>query len=358
LLFAELRRSSAATKAIHIVRLGNFETSSSFALDPIRLLCEFRRGSMQNMQQSASKQEVHPVENKDVNTSNQRARRRVCFAPEDKLCSFVLIKPYYEMSVEELEDGYDGRFMSKEFTVMRAQEVDWERQFEVFPSDDESASCKQLYHMFVRLIPAFSEEMFFVDEKGERCHPAHWTEFSRDLLPYLRRCGHIPPGFGSWDSYERHLVWYNEFYQTCITWYDHHFCGFPIEPLPQAVEDNEGGFDGADVDDDDDDNDDSVDNQADSFLETEAPVKDHGCDGSGIGAPSVATLLSGYKEKEESLVIDTGVEDSGVEVVGWGEELEAVTVPPPMRKLKAFGPCNRTRPYLGRRCKENVRYTK
>jgi hypothetical protein len=282
------------------------------------------------------------------------------------------------MSAEELGDCYDGRFMLNEFTDMKSQEVDWERQFEVFPSDDESAFCKQMYHMFVKHVPAFSEDMFFVDEKGERCHPAHWTAFSRGLLPSLRNSGHIPPGFSSWDSYERHLVWYNEFYQKCITWYDHHFCGFPFEPLPQDVEDKGGSFDGADVDanaaDDDnddgdedsvdnqpdnfletearydhdfcgflivplpkdvedkgggfdgaevdnnanaeDDDDNSVDDQSDNFLETEATVKKHGCVGSGADAPSVATLLSGDKEKKEGLVIDSGVEDTGNEVVG------------------------------------------
>jgi hypothetical protein len=279
LLFAELRRSSAATKAIHYLRLGDFETSSSFALDRIRLLRECRRDFMQNMQQSAPNQKVRFVKN----WVRRRVRRRVRFAPEDKLCSFVLIKPYYEMSAEELGDCYDGRYMSNEFTNLKTQEVDWERQFEVFPSDDESVFCTQMYRMFVNHIPAFSEETFFVDEKGERCHPAHWTAFSRDILPYLRKFGHVPPGFGSWESYERHLVWYNKFYQKCITWYDYHFCGFPVEPLqlqlPQDKEDEEACLDSADVyanaADDGYGDGDSVDNQPDSFLETEAMHEHH-----------------------------------------------------------------------------------
>ncbi|GAX28586.1 hypothetical protein FisN_1Hu623 [Fistulifera solaris] len=187
------------------------------------------------------------------------------------------------MSAEELANCYDGRFMSKEFTDMKRQEVKWERQFEVFPSDDESTFCEHTYWKFVKHIPAFSEEVFFVDEKGERCHPAHWTAFSRDLLPYLRKFGHIPPGFGSWESYERHLVWYNKFYQKCITWYDYHFCGFPVEPLqlqlPQDEEDEEASLDSADVyanaAGDGYGYGDSVDNQPDSFLETEAMHEHH-----------------------------------------------------------------------------------
>ncbi|GAX11665.1 hypothetical protein FisN_7Lu031 [Fistulifera solaris] len=421
LLLAELRRSSAAAakSSTHIVQLWDLETSSSFALDRICLVreFEFRRRSTQSTQQSASKQEVRSVEH---TVRRRRVRRRVRFAPEDKLCSFVLIKPYYEMSAEELGDCYDGRFMLKKFTNMKTQEVDWERQFEVFPSDDESAFCEHTYWKFVKHIPAFTEELFFVDEKGERCHPAHWTAFSRGLLSYLRKSGHVPPGFCSWDTYERHLVWYHEFYHTCITWYDHHFCGFPVEPLPQDAEEIGGSFDGADVDanaDGKDFGDDKgVDNRPDDFLETEArydhnfcgflleplprdvedkggrfdgaeldnnanaegdddrsvgyhaesfpgteaTVEARGFVGSGVVALSIATLIFEDNEDEDDVAIDTGVEVEDIEdeVVGLGEEVDAVTVLPPTRKLKAFGPCNRTRPYLGRRCKENVQYTK
>ncbi len=359
LLLAELRRSSAATKLTHhSVRLRNLEASSSIDLDCIRLLRKNRCRSTPSTQQSASKQEVHSFENRV-----RGCRRRVRFAPGDQLCSFVLIKPYYEMSAQELANCYDGRFMSKEFTDMKSQEVKWERQFEVFPSDDESAFCKRTYWKFEKHIPAFSEEVFFVDEKGEKCHPAHWTAFSRGLLPYLRKSGHVPPGFCSWASYERHLLWYNEFYHTCITWYDHHFCGVPVEPLPQDVEDTEGGAGDAEVDDHANaedsfyaDDDRSVGYHADSFPGTEATVEDRDYVGSGAGAPTAATLVFVDEENEEDT--DTGVEDIGDEVVGVGGEEDAVTVLPPTRKLKAFGPCNRTRPYLGRRCKENIQYTK
>ncbi|GAX20721.1 hypothetical protein FisN_7Hu030 [Fistulifera solaris] len=363
LLLAELRRSSAATKLTHhSVRLRNLEAFSSIDLDRIRLLRKFRCRSTPSTQQSASKQEVHSFENRV-----RGRRRRVRFAPGDQLCSFVLIKPYYEMSAEELASCYDGRFMSKEFTDMKSQEVKWERQFEVFPSDDESAFCKHTYWKFEKHIPAFSEELFFVDEKGEKCHPAHWTAFSIGLLPYLRKSAHVPPGFSSWASYERHLLWYNEFYHTCIMWYDYHFCGVPVEPLPQDVEDTEGGAGDAEVDDhanaEDNfnaDDDGSVGYHADSFPGIEAAVEDRGCVGSRASAPTAATLVFVDEVKEEDHVIDTdtGVEDTGDEVVGLGEEVDAVTVVPPTRKVKAFGPCNRTRPYLGRRCKENIQYTK
>ena len=75
------------------------------------------------------------------------------------------------------------------------------------------------------------------------------------------------------------------------------------------------------------------------------------------------------EKEEEDLVIETAVDadDEMTMVVVEEEEPEMEVLdagagvgvlPRRLRKLKTFGPCNRTRPYLKRKCKENVRYTK
>ena len=70
-------------------------------------------------------------------------------------------------------------------------------------------------------------------------------------------------------------------------------------------------------------------------------------------------------EKDEEEIPDSvDVEDDGELVAMVDEEetermvLDAAAPSRPTRKLKSFGPCHRTRPYLKRKCKENVRYTK
>ena len=270
------------------------------------------------------------------------------------------------MSAEEFSERYDRRFMSRDFLGSKRQEVAWERQFEVFPSDD-FFDC-DWYRMHEDLVSAFSDETFFLDEKGEKCHPAHWSAFSTDFVPFLRQLGVIPPGFASWDAYESYLRLYHEFYQTCIKWYDHHFCGMAVEPLSLLEEDDDEG--------DKDDN-----SKAPEVEENEAPeamdLESLDYYSSVLSQADERLLLVGYLPgileeceeeadmEEEDLVIDTVVdaEDEMTMVVVEEEEperevLDAGVLPRRTRKLKTFGPCNRTRPHLKRKCKENVRYTK
>ena len=297
----------------------------------------------------------------------KRGRRRARFmADKSRLFSYQTIKSREQMSAEEFSERYDRRFMSRDFLVSKRQEVAWERQFEVFPSDDFFDSDG--YRMHEGLVPAFSDETFFLDEKGEKCHPAHWSAFSTDFVPFLRQLGVIPPGFASWDVYESYLRSYHEFYQTCIKWYDHHFCGMAVEPLSLLEEDDDEG--------DKDDN-----SKAPEVEENEAPeamdLESLDYYSSVLSQADERLLLVGYLPgileeceeeadmEEEDLVIDTVVdaEDEMTMVVVEEEEperevLDAGVLPRRTRKLKTFGPCNRTRPHLKRKCKENVRYTK
>ncbi|GAX16890.1 hypothetical protein FisN_5Hu265 [Fistulifera solaris] len=88
LLFAELRRSSAATAIHNYLRLGDFETSSSFALDPIRHVCEF-----------SNKRVVWNAHFRCL--LKERGLLRVRFAPDDNLLSFCFIERIGQLSARE-----------------------------------------------------------------------------------------------------------------------------------------------------------------------------------------------------------------------------------------------------------------
>ncbi|MGL4351431.1 MAG: hypothetical protein ACRCT2_12845, partial [Plesiomonas shigelloides] len=298
---------------------------------------------------------------------------RVQFLSDESLLfSYQFVKLRAEMSAQEFSERYDGRYVSREFMVNKRQEVAWERMFEVFASDDVFDA--DWYYLLHGLVPAFTDETFFVDEKGEKCHPAHWTAFSTDVVPFLKELGVVPPGFASWDVYESYLRSYHEFYQICIKWYDHHFCGMAVEPL--IVDDV--GEDGENTNNQPED---SMDLMESASYSSAADAERDGCIGASWCLLSLNYLPvieeegeEGAEMEEEECSFIAPAEDAGnlvatvddEEEPGVGVEVEvephaAVVLPRPMRKtrkLKTFGPCNRTRPYLKRKCKENVRYTK
>ena len=433
LIAEELRRSTAATKGTLPARLDLVETSSCRDFDPTRhwyasasasvfradellgLLgtesIQAHRGRHRSLDSGLMDATIRAAgrcflaiktvfwkffcggakstfEDENAITSGRfpkRGLRRVRFMRDKtRLFSYQIIQRREQMSAEEFSERYDRRFTSRDFLVSKRQEVAWERQFEVFPSDDFLDS--DWYRVHDDLVSAFSDETFFLDEKGEKCHPAHWSAFSTDFAPFLRQLGVIPPGFASWDAYESYLRSYHEFYQTCIKWYDHHFCGMAVEALslleddedenseaPEAEENGEPEAMDLESPDDfssmlsqadgrlllvsylpailEERDDDSEKEQEDLAIETVVDSEDE--------------MTEEAEKEEEDLVLETVVDSEDEMTMAAVEEeepekevLDADVLSHPTKKLKTFGPCNRTRLYLKRKCKENVRYTK
>ncbi|GAX25661.1 hypothetical protein FisN_15Lu056 [Fistulifera solaris] len=344
LLLAERRGSSAATRAIHIARLGNLETSRSFAPDRIRLLREFRCGSILNMQQSASNQEVQSLRKKDVvvNNARERTRRRVRFASKENQESLLIIENCLDMS----DDEFHERYWSSETFNQRRDESSEDRDFEIFKSHE--FFDERFYFLFsTQTSVMFTEEVFFLDHEGERRHPAHWKGFCTRIRPHLQKDREIP-GFPSVDAYENYLRFYDKLYRTCITWYDNNLWRTAGVLIPEPVPENES-------------------------LESDSNIMEDMVDGSGV-CDAVALADERFSvhfvvEECEDIIIHCDVvedsSDSGVvqraaveEHEAEGRKEAAAFLPRKMKKMKAFGPCFRSRPFLKRKCKENVRYSK
>ncbi|GAX17172.1 hypothetical protein FisN_10Lu019 [Fistulifera solaris] len=340
LLFVELRRSSAATTATDFVRLGNVETSSSIDLDRIRLLCGIRSVSMQSMQQSATKQEVRLLENmdEDVIVSSGRGRRRVRFASKENRESFLMIENCLDMS----EDEFHERYWSNEIVKQRRDESSEERDFDIFQSHE--FFDERLYLLFsAQPSVMLTEEVFFLDHEGERRHPAHWKGFCTRIRPHLQKDREIP-GFPSVDAYENYLQFYDKLYRTCITWYDNNLW----RTVGVLIPENEGL-------------------ESDSNIVEDMEDEGGACDAVALADERFSVQF--VVEDCEDITIHCDVlEDSGdfgvvQETAVKGHEVEsmgeaAAPAPSKMKKMKAFGPCFRSRPFLKRKCKENVRYSK
>ncbi|MGL4350463.1 MAG: hypothetical protein ACRCT2_07870 [Plesiomonas shigelloides] len=123
-------------------------------------------------------------------------------------------------------------------------------------------------------------------------------------------------------------------------------------------------------------------NSSDPELTSKVDGDEDGCIGaSGCEESNWQLLVVGFlpaiSEEDE---VDAELEEEEVSFIAAAEDAEELVAvvdeedeeepekavldaavlprPRPTRKWKTFGPCNRTRPYLKRQCKENVRYTK
>jgi hypothetical protein len=293
---AELRRPSAATKTAPPSRLELLETSSPLSFNAT--------GPLRETEDTGVTLDAYFRD-----FERKYGLRRVRFPSEEKLVSYRFVKHLQDMGDNEKRELFDTRWMSKDFTEMKTDEVIWECQFEREFFDGQGPA------------PVMTEEMFFVDEKGELCHPAHWITFSTELVPFIRESGVVPAGFASWDAYEGHLRQYQEFYV-------HHFCCGPtVEPSAHM---DDGG---------------TLDVDCDGHEEEDR-------DGSMVVVEMVPDV-------EADTAVETKADQEVVEVAAPVPVPVHVPVPgPSKRKKKTFGPCNRTRPYLMRECKANVRYSK
>ncbi len=234
--------------------------------------------------------------------------RRIRFARGRHLFSLCLIEQCKDMSSAQKKACFNAGPEMKSMSL----HGQFEQAFELF-------RCHDFYDddlfMAFRADTVFTltEETFYTDSNGTKCHPAYWHEFYNDIVPSLP--GHkTVPGYASWDEYLQYLHSYEVFYQTSIV-----ISTFELDK---------------NIDVDADDADADAHSDADVQVDADADTED------------------GNVEEEDGAELLNEEED--FEHINEAAELvvAALILPPQMKKMKVFGPSNRSRPFLSRKCKE------
>ena len=146
------------------------------------------------------------------------------------------------------------------------------------------------------------EPCFFVDHRGQRVHPAFWNEFRHGVMQELEDTMEIPSGFSSWDH------WWGDLQDYYCKYKPLFFCRH-----------TDSADDGEKEAEDDDYYDDNYDGEEDEHLYVNSDPETEKDDTRQLTSTSVKKKTS-------------------------------------KKKKKTFGPCNRSRPFLSRKCKSQVRY--
>jgi ABC-type multidrug transport system fused ATPase/permease subunit len=339
LVAAELLRSSAATEGMCSALVNVLKTPSCCCLNVTRSLFAALRKIA--------------VPNKFFRRNTKKsARRRVRFASKtkNKLESFVFVEKRACLNEEELRE----RFWSNAVLKKMVQESADERDFEIFQSHD--FFDRDLFFLFSSQASVMlTEEVFFLDHEGERRHPAHWRDFCTRVRPFLPMDREVP-GFSSVNEYDKYLQFYDKLYRTCITWYDNNLWRSSDVLVPAEEICEEADLMEEDVADGSRANCHDL-ALADQEVEVDAGAE---CEDTAMNCEVEVEVEVEVEEEDngESLAV-LAVQGGAVEELeAEGTEEVAAPLPRRVRKMKTFGPCFRSRPYLKRKCKENVRYTK